>query len=435
MRMPVNSRRSIVGSLVAATLAVSVLAAQQHTIEEVASGLRAPDPATRLRAVQILRDGGYPEAAGPLSAALSDPDDRVKLEAIYAERALFTSKPVARKKMVGFVIEKRTSNAGAEDFAAGKLALLPLRVPAEVLSGLADAMRSSTPRVRLDALYAFGALSPLGGAAAEDAIRSGMSWTVEALRRGNKLEQTAAAGVAGRAMEGCGAVMATAADPAGSLCAEVGNALVETVNSRDPDVRRAAMAALGQLRYPNASQALADQLSFYQRGPDAAAALEGLAGIGHVTSVEIFKRSFASPDAEMRRLAVEGLARAGSRADLPDLERLGQSERANGVLLALHYASLKLGAPMKPDQLVASLKDSAFRPRVLQYLLDLSVSMAPALAESLRNPDGDTRMLVADVLGFSRDATVIPALEAAAKDADVDVALAAKRAIERIRLR
>jgi HEAT repeat protein len=423
-----------------AALGIAVFAAQ-HTIEEVASGLRAPDPATRLRAVQILRDGGYPEAAGPLAAALSDPDDRVKLEAIDAERALFTSKPMARRKKVGFIIEVRNNDTGGEAFAAGKLVLLPLRVPAEVLSGLGEAMRSSNPRVRLEALYVFGALSPLGGPAAEDAIRSGMSWTLEALRRGNKMEQIAAAGVAGRAMEGCGTVVAASPDPAGSLCAEVGNALVDAVNSRDADVRRAAMTALGQLRYPNAAQALADQFSYYQRGPDAAAALEGLAGVGHVTSVDIFKRAFANPDADIRRLAVEGLARAGSRADLPDLERLAQSERANGVLLALHYATLMLGAPptlgapVKPDALIASLKDSALRPRALQYLLDLSLTIAPALAESLRNPDADTRMFVADVLGFSRDATVIPALEAAAKDADADVALAAKRAIERIRLR
>ena len=60
--------------------------------------------------------------------------------------------------------------------------------------------------------------------------------------------------------------------------------------------------------------------------------------------------------------------------------------------------------------------------------------MAPALADSLRNPDADTRMLVADVLGFSRDVGVIPALEAASKDAEADVARAATRAIDRIRL-
>ncbi len=206
-------------------------------------------------------------------------------------------------------------------------------------------------------------------------------------------------------------------NPGETLCAEAGNALVEAMNSAEPQVRRAVMTALGRLRYANAAPALADQFGYYQRGPDAEAALEGLAGIGHDTSRDIFKRTLGNPDADMRRIAVEGLAVAGSRTDLPDLERLGQSERANAVLLALQYASLKLGAPFGPDR-----------------LMDLSPSMAPALAESLRNPDNETRMLVADVLGFSGDPRVIPALEAAAKDADSDAARAAQRAIDRIKL-
>jgi len=288
--------------------------------------------------------------------------------------------------------------------------------------------------VRLEALRVFGTLAPLRGAAAEDAIRSGLSWTLEALRRGSKVEQTAAAEVAGLAMEDCGPRMAASSDPSGSQCAQVGNALVSALNSREADVRRAAMAALGHLRYPNAAQALADQLSFYERGADALAAMEGLAGIGHVSSVDIFKRALASPDPEMRRMAVEGIARGGDREDLPALEDLAQSERSGGVLLALHYAYLKLGAPAKADALVAALETSALRPRALQYLLDLSPEMAPALGEWLRSPDGDIRMIIADVLGFSRDAGVIPALEALVKDADADVALAARRAIDRIRL-
>ena len=48
-------------------------------------------------------------------------------------------------------------------------------------------MHSSNPRVRLDALYAFGVLAPLGGRAAQDAIRSGMSWAIEALRHLEKI--------------------------------------------------------------------------------------------------------------------------------------------------------------------------------------------------------------------------------------------------------
>lgn len=437
--MPVNRavvrRWSLVVSLSLVLLAVP--AAAQHTLAEVAAGLKAPDPATRMRAVQIMKESGYPEAAGPLSAALSDPDDRVKLEAIDAERSLFMTKPITRRRKIGFVVEVRTAEVGAQAFASGQLGLLPRAVPAEVLAGLAQAMQASNPRVRLDALYVFGALAPLGRRAApavEDAIRIGIAWTIEALRRGNRAEQVAAAAVAGRALQDCGQTMAASVDPAGSLCAGTGNALIEAVNSREPQVRRGAMSALGQLRYPNAAQALADQLSYYQRGPDAAAALEGLAGIGHEASVDIFKRLLTHSDANMRRLAVEGLARAGTREDLPELERMGQTERSNGVMLALHYASLKLGAPGRPDQLVAALRDSALQPFAVQYLLDLSRSMAPALAGSLQDQDPATRTLVADILGFSRDAKIVAPLEAAAKDPNAETARAAQRAIERIKL-
>ncbi|HEV3215620.1 MAG TPA: HEAT repeat domain-containing protein [Vicinamibacterales bacterium] len=437
------------GVLLAASPASSASSASsagaQHTFEEVAAGLRAPDPDTRLRAVQILKDGGLAEAAGPLSAAVNDPDARVQLAAIDAERSLFITKPIARKRMIGFVVEVRNNDVGEQVFAAGQLALVARVVPPEVLSALAEAMHSSNPRVRLDALYVFGALAPLGRpaapgtaaspaapatAASEDAIRSGISWTIEALRRGNRAEQTAAAEVAGRALKDCGSPVA------GELCVEMGNALVDAVNNRDAQVHRAAMVSLGQLRYPNAVQALADQLSYYQNGPDAHAALEGLAGIGHPTSADIFKRLLASGDPDFRRLAVEGLARAGSAADLPDVQRMAQTEKSNPVLLALHYAALKLGAPgAKPDQLIASLRDPSLRPLALQYLLDLSPAIAPALASHLQDPDPETRMLVADVLGFSRDAAIVPRLEAATKDPDMETARAARRAIDRINLR
>ena len=93
------------------------------------------------------------------------------------------------------------------------------------------------------------------------------------------------------------------------------------MNSREPRLRRAAMQALGQLRYSAAAQALADQLSYYERGPDGEAALEGMARIGHPASAEIFKRQLAKSNATMRRLAVEGLARAGETDDLAELDR------------------------------------------------------------------------------------------------------------------
>lgn len=435
-------RRTAIGALALVLFTYGTVAAQ-YSFEEVASGLQHQNPATRLRAIEILTDADYPEAAAPIAATLEDPDDRVQLAAIAAERALFTTRPVARRKKIGYIIEVRTADAGSQAFAA-QLALLPRRVPPEVFRGLAAAIKDENPRVGLEAMNAFGVLAPLAGPDASAEIRSGIIWTLEALRRGTRAFQLAAAAVSGQAMQNCGSANpeASGALGAASLCADVGKVLIETVNSRDPQLRRAAMHALGQLRYSYAAQALADQFSHYQRGPDAEAALEGLAGTGDVASAPIFQSLLTSSSTVVRRLAVEGLARAGSREDLAELQRMGQSERSNAVLLALHYATLTLEtekrgtAPFSAVQaLVSALQDATLRPLALQYLLDLSPTIASALAEALRDPDADTRRLTADVLGFSGDRTLIPALEAATKDRDADVALAARRAIDRIQLR
>ena len=372
---------------VASAKAVSrAIAAQQYTFDEVASGLQHKDPATRLRAIQILKDADYAEAAGPIAAALADSDDRVQMAAIDAERSLFTARAIPRRKKVGFVVEVRTI-AGGEAAVAGQLALKARAVPPQVLTGLAVALRDNNPRVRAEAINLASLLGPYA--------------------------------------------CARATNP----CADVGNALIHNINSREPVIRRAAMQVLGQLRYANAVQALSDQLSYHQKGLDALAALEGLAGIGHPTSVSVFEELLTNSNADMRRLAVEGLARTGNREALSTLRQMGQSERSSGVLLALHYANVKLGggdASLQP--FVASLRNPPQRPIALGYLLDLSASVAGSLSESLKDPSADVRRLVADVLGFSRDAAVIPALVAATKDSDPDVAAAAQQAIDRLKL-
>jgi HEAT repeat protein len=418
--MPLNSqkstvvsRQSPVGILILVLYVVSgfsrTVVAQQYTFEEVASGLKHKDAATRLRAIQILRDADYSEAAGPIAAALEDSDDRVQLAAIDAERSLFTTRVVPRRKKVGFIVEVRRV-AGGDAAAAGQLALKARTIPPPLLKSLAAVLRDDNPRVRAEAI----ALAALLGPSACPPLP-----TVE---RG--------------------------ANP----CAEIGNALVDNINSREPLIRRTAMHALGQLRYSNAVQALSDRLSYHQRGIDAMAALEALAGIGHPTSASIFEELLSSSDADTRRYAVEGLARVGNRDALAMLHQMGQGERSNGVLLALHYANVKLmpeteltsctaGDPgtqclgfSSLQTLITALGIASQRPVALNYLLDIAPSMAPALSRSLGDESADVRRLVADVLGFSRDRSIIPALEAAAKDSDPDVAAAARQAIERLNL-
>lgn len=395
----VHGRWSIVVLILYVVSGLSrTVAAQQYTFEEVASGLKHQDAATRLRAIQILKDADFAEAAVPIAATLEDPDDRVQLAAIDAERSLFTTRPVSRRRKIGFVVEVR-SVAGGDAAAEGQLALKPRAVPLEVLASVGVALRDKNPQVRSEAIHLASLLAPFACGATSAAPAQGFGPAVQS-------------------------------EP----CTNIGNALVENINSRQPLLRRGAMAALGQLRYGNAVQALSDQLSFHQKGLDALAALEGLAGIGHPTSVSVFRQTLTSSNAEMRRLAVEGLARAGTADALGELQQMGQSERSTGVLLALHYAHVKLGAQGSSLQaLVAALRNVTQRALALRYLLDLAPLNARTLAESLGDESPDVRRLVADVLGFSRDASVIPALEAATKDTDPDVALAAQQAIERIK--
>ena len=145
-----SSRQSAVGSRLAAIDIVVLLCvvllcvvsgfsrtvtAQQYTFEEVSAGLKHRDAGTRLRTIQILKDADFAEATVPIAAALSDADDRVQLAAIDAERSLFTTRVVPRRKKVALIVEVRTV-AGGDAAATGQLALKARRVPPELLSGL-----------------------------------------------------------------------------------------------------------------------------------------------------------------------------------------------------------------------------------------------------------------------------------------------------------
>ena len=403
MPTPLNKtwRRALIALYVVSSFLTAValakvvsrtVTAQSYTFEQVAAGLKHQDAATRLRAIQILTGADSTEAVVAIAATLEDPDDRVQLAAINAERSLFTPRPVSRRRKVGYVVEVRTI-VGGDSAADGQLALKARAVPVQVLSGLAGAMRDNNPRVRAEAVNLASLLAP----------------------------HACGFGSAGQTPE---------------ICTNVGNALIDNINSRDAALRRAAMQTLGQVRYPNSAQALSDQLSYYRNGPDAMAALEGLAGIGDPTSVSHFRELLPSPNADLRRLGVEGLARADERDALTNLQQIAQTERSSAVLLAVHYAHVRLGSVGSSlQQLVAALHIAAQRPLALKYLLDLAPSMAPALAPSLRDQNPEIRRLVADVIGFSRDASVIAALEAAVKDSDPDVVIAAQRAIDRIKLK
>ena len=146
------------------------LAAPQVPFEQALADLASPDAATRLRTAKMLKDAAYFESAAPLAKLIVDPQDSVQLEAIAAELNIFIAEKIVPRKRVGFIVELRTPVAADAIFSTGPLAVGPRPVPGEVLDALRTAARDDNPRVRLEALYAFGVLAVQRGGDARRAL-------------------------------------------------------------------------------------------------------------------------------------------------------------------------------------------------------------------------------------------------------------------------
>ena len=149
-------------ALAAAALLVAATPtlAQQARYDDVVRNLRNPDPKIRLTAVKLLHESKYPEAVTPIAALVTDPVDEIQLEAIDAELSFFLVEDVPAKTRVALVIEKRSSGGRAmKAFEQGPLAIWPRAVPPELVKGLLTAVDDENARVRLEAIYALGAIA------------------------------------------------------------------------------------------------------------------------------------------------------------------------------------------------------------------------------------------------------------------------------------
>src|SRR5229473_1023396 len=113
----------------------------QTTFEQTARDLASLDPGVRLRAVRLLKEAAYPEAAVPLAKLVTDPEDDVQLEAIAAELNIFLAEKIVPHKRVGFVVEVRNKIAADVAFSNGPGMLGTRPVPPEVLTALRAAVR------------------------------------------------------------------------------------------------------------------------------------------------------------------------------------------------------------------------------------------------------------------------------------------------------
>ncbi len=397
----------------ALVLAASTIASaqQQMRFDDVVRNLRNPDPKTRLAAVRLLRDAKYPEAIVPMAPLAADPVDDVQLEAIAAELSFFLDQDVRTKKMIGFVIEKRLSGIAPEAFDLGPLAVLPRQAPPELLDSLLQAVDDENPKVRMEAIYAFGIVGRPPLSAEEQAK------LVKALDHFDPAIRSGAARVIAR-----GRFPGT------------GDALIKAVNDSHAEVRYAAMRALGAIHEDRAVDALGEQLAYYRKGEGAWSALDALAHIASPASVQMFKDRLQDKDPYIRRAAVEGLGRAGDASVADTCEHLVTGDDSAMVRVACAFALQKLGRNyggrivdlMGNDKVVLQAQD---------YLVELGPPMLTVITPRLQEPDPGVRAAVADVLGAIGDASTLPALEAATQDGDAQTAASAKRAILRIKSR
>jgi HEAT repeat protein len=387
----------------------------QVPFEQATRDLSNPDAGTRLRAVRMLKEAAYPEAAVPLAALVTDPEDNVQFEAIWAELNIFLAEKIIQKKRV----------AAEAAFSGGPLALNGSPVPLEVLNALRAAMRDDNPRVALEALYAFGALAgDLSASAKRELLAASGPELAGTLGVSDPALRLAAARVIGRVF--------ARRQPDPGLSENVGDAVITALNDSDRDVRAAAMEALGAMRYERALQALNEMFQYYSRNALGQSALDALAHIGHVSSVPLFAIQLVGKNATLKLIAIEGLARIGDRGGASQIQASLARERNDAVLLAANFAAV-LFSNSSIDAIAEALAKPKLREQAMRYLIELAPGRSAAFVGLAQDPAARIRADVADVLGLSGDAAAVPIVEPMIQDRDAQVVRSAQRAVGRLR--
>ncbi|MGH9312205.1 MAG: HEAT repeat domain-containing protein [Vicinamibacterales bacterium] len=320
-------------------------------------GMQGAQPATAAR----------PQSANYDAIAKGD-DSRIQVEAIDAALQGYLAEDTSGRRRAPFLIAAPRGTLAENTFAYGPIATLSRPVPPALVDALLTAGQNEDRRVRREALFALGSI----GAAPTPEQAATLA---ALLKHDDPGTREAAAAVAGRLR-----------------IASAGDALIEAINDRDARVKAAAMRALGQIRDERAVQGLNDQLAHYKRGDLALAAFEGLAGIGHASSVPAFESALGDREAGARRLGAEGLGRSGQAGSAAALEAAFAREKDTFAQLAMTFALCRLDQAYQ-HRLVEALRVPHTAPQAFAYLLELAPASRRTLEPLLRDPDERLRTL------------------------------------------
>jgi HEAT repeat protein len=216
-----------------------------------------------------------------------------------------------------------------------------------------------------------------------------------------------------------------------------GPRLAFLVRDLDPKVQIAAMEAAGILGVQEAVPELKRALEKPANKKVRRAALTALAQIPDPGNRAYFTPLIADKDDDARTAAAEALARAGTKADIPALEKAWGEERKTGPRLAQAFALTSLGNSDTSNFgalgfLVNNLVQKAWRGVALPYLSELCLKRETrsALYTSLEQAlTRDEKTGIAQALAGSGAADAVPPLERLSRDEDPAISREALRAL------
>jgi HEAT repeat protein len=328
--------------------------------ERVAALLASPSPALRESAARIAGTIGYAECAGPLLALCRDQDEGVRRAAV--EHAANLDDPRAAAVLREVLDGDTPACRAAAARAAGRLP------PDEAAPLLAGALDDADLWVRYYAARAAAAAgaAELGAALAERARRD------------------PAVPVRIAALQALAELGGAPAFPA----------LAELAYDPEPEVRTAALAALGRAE-----------------GPDALRAL---------------RTALHADDAEARRTVVESVDGAAAAALAADLAGVARAERDPVLARGAVFALLRAASPGAVHLLATLAAEPALRGACVEALARLPGDRLELLGPELRGESEEVREVILAALGHARG----PAAERLAAGALDDPSPAVRRAAE-----
>ncbi|MBP1603654.1 MAG: putative oxidoreductase/HEAT repeat-containing protein [Acidobacteria bacterium] len=427
------------GAVMAAIVTAAALAAapaparaQDVPFETVTAGLKSPDPSARIGSLVLLRQAGYLEAAPAVAPLLADADPTVQGAAVETVLALYLVDVKYTVEAGRRIVKQKGATLPLYAFVQGPGATIANPAIPEVIRGLVAATGSITPTVRFDAAYTLAVLGkPLLLKGQFPDTPKVIDSLIAILRESNPVMKEAATNALGRLL---GAVT-QAGEPGADLASirtEAGDLIVGGLNESDANLRLASMGALGEMRYERAVQSLTELFNYHKKGPEALAAFDAVAKIGHPGSIPFFLAQLSSGDAQVRRMAVEGIGRTGDAAAMAQMQLKAGRDQSAYVGHALAFAKARNGNFSEMPKLVQGFKYSSLASDTFRYLVELGPAAALELAAFSTNGDPKIRTGAAEVLGIVGNQTSLVLLDVLMRDRSSAVAEAALRSQKRL---